>query len=671
MLFYKVEGIITNIAAENDDSRKAHRENVRKLSIKSNDFNQRFGKDSFHFISDSSDGVLTVGIISERSDNVKKKLSSYLKHIELELKDIAITEITINSIENLLRSADRQDYIGDDDEVMEKVGLDKITGRRGRGIEYGENIIEERNQKDVFGAADKFLLHDTFLPELERIYSGTSVNKAYGHPVHYMLQTDDRDTRREAYNILLQALYANNRLNSKRYCFLDFKPGENFSVMAYDTLYKVCAGGAVVVRYLANDDSEDDGFANSERDTIENLCEVAKRYRNQVLTVICLPRECKSAKSLFYENLGTMSFIEIQEEFVSDERAVSFLKMLARDNHVRTDKALFNKIEPSKGYLAPDLHSIFDEWYNRKLKTSIYPQYKDIAVAKREVIKAAPKGSAYDGLQEMIGLREAKAVIQKALNYYKMQKLYEEKGFKRDTPAMHMIFSGNPGTAKTSVARLFARIMKDNGLLSKGQLVEVGRGDLVGKYVGWTAQTVQAKFKSASGGVLFIDEAYSLVDENNGSFGDEAINTIVQEMENHREDVVVIFAGYPDKMESFMQRNPGLRSRIAFHVPFEDYNVSELCEIANLIGKGKGVSLDTEAMEKLKSAFEVASKQGDFGNGRYVRNVLEQAKMNQASRLIESDFDEITTDEISTIKAVDIVVPEPRSTQKRKIGFAC
>lgn len=671
MLFYKVEGIITNIAAENDDSRKAHRENVRKLSIKSNDFNQRFGKDSFHFISDSSDGVLTVGIISERSDNVKKKLSSYLKHIELELKDIAITEITINSIENLLSSADRQDYIGDDDEVMEKFGLDKITGRHGRGIEYGENIIEERNQKDVFGAADKFLLHDTFLPELERIYSGTSVNKAYGHPVHYMLQTDDRDTRREAYNILLQALYANNRLNSKRYCFLDFKPGENFSVMAYDTLYKVCAGGTVVVRYLANDDSEDDGFANSERDTIENLCEVAKRYRNQVLTVICLPRECKSAKSLFYENLGTMSFIEIQEEFVSDERAVSFLKMLARDNHVRTDKALFNKIKPSKGYLAPDLHSIFDEWYNRKLKTSIYPQYKDIAVAKREVIKAAPKGSAYEELQEMIGLREAKAVIQKALNYYKMQKLYEEKGFKRDTPAMHMIFSGNPGTAKTSVARLFARIMKDNGLLSKGQLVEVGRGDLVGKYVGWTAQTVQAKFKSASGGVLFIDEAYSLVDENNGSFGDEAINTIVQEMENHREDVVVIFAGYPDKMESFMQRNPGLRSRIAFHVPFADYNVSELCEIANLIGKGKGVSLDTEAMEKLKSAFEVASKQGDFGNGRYVRNVLEQAKMNQASRLLESDFDEITTDEISTIKAVDIVVPEPRSTQKRKIGFAC
>ena len=671
MLFYKVEGIVIDTATENNDSRKAHRENIRKLSIKSNDFNQRNGKDSFYFISDSSDGVLSLGIITERSDNVRNTLTSYLRYIGLPLKDIVIREITINTIENLLSSADRQDYISDDDEVMEKFGLDKITGRRGRGIEYGENIIEEENMKDIFRTAEKYLLHDTFLPELKRIYTETPTNKPYGHPVHYMLQTDDRDTRREAYKTLLQALYANNRLNSKRYCFLDFKPGESFSVMAYDALYKICAGGAVVVRYLANDDSEDNRFANSERDTIENLCDVAKRYRNQVLTVICLPRECKSSKSLFYENLGTMSFVEIQEEFVSDERAISFLKMLARDSHVRTDKALLSKIEPGKGYLAPDLHTIFDEWYNRKLKTSIYPQYKNIDVAKREVIRAAPKGNAYDELQEMVGLSEAKAVIQKALNYYKMQKLYEEMGFKRDTPAMHMIFSGNPGTAKTSVARLFARIMKDNGLLSKGQLVEVGRGDLVGKYVGWTAQTVQAKFKAASGGVLFVDEAYSLVDENSGSFGDEAINTIVQEMENHREDVVVIFAGYPDKMESFMQRNPGLRSRIAFHVPFADYNVSELCQIANLIGKGKGVSLDADAMEKLKSVFEVACKQGDFGNGRYVRNILEQAKMNQASRLLESDFDEITTDEISTIKAVDIVVPELRTTQKRKIGFAC
>ena len=119
---------------------------------------------------------------------------------------------------------------------------------------------------------------------------------------------------------------------------------------------------------------------------------------------------------------------------------------------------------------------------------------------------------------------------------------------------MHMVFTGNPGTAKTTVARLLAQIMQDNGLLSRGHLVEVGRSDLVGKYVGWTAKCVKEKFKEAKGGVLFIDEAYSLLDNRAGSYGDEAINTIVQEMENHREELVVIFAGYPEKWKNLFRK---------------------------------------------------------------------------------------------------------------------
>lgn len=232
------------------------------------------------------------------------------------------------------------------------------------------------------------------------------------------------------------------------------------------------------------------------------------------------------------------------------------MKLLARDNHVRTDKKLFAKLEGNRGYLAPELRTIFDGWYNNKLKTTVYPQYKEITTVKTEVEKAKPKGDAYKELMEMIGLTEAKNVILQALNYHKAQKLFADKGMKVDRPAMHMVFTGNPGTAKTTVARLFARIMRENGLLSRGHLVEVGRGDLVGKYVGWTAQTVQKRFEQAEGGVLFIDEAYSLVDGRSGSYGDEAINTIVQEMENYRDDMVVIFAGYPDRMEEFCRRIP-------------------------------------------------------------------------------------------------------------------
>lgn len=236
---------------------------------------------------------------------------------------------------------------------------------------------------------------------------------------------------------------------------------------------------------------------------------------------------------------------------------------------------------------------------------------------------------------------------------------------------MHMVFTGNPGTAKTSVARLFARIMRENGLLSRGRIVECGRGDLVGKYVGWTAQIIQKKFMEARGGVLFIDEAYSLVDDREGSFGDEAINTIVQEMENHRDDVVVIFAGYPDKMEQFLQKNPGLRSRIAFHVPFADYSARNLCDIARLIAKKKGLTLSEDACEKLYHVFDAARSERDFGNGRFARNVVERAKMAQASRLLTMDVEALSSRDVTTISAADITLPDLAHKQPpRTIGFA-
>ena len=176
-------------------------------------------------------------------------------------------------------------------------------------------------------------------------------------------------------------------------------------------------------------------------------------------------------------------------------------------------------------------------------------------------------------------------------------------------------------------------------------------------------------FGEAEGGVLFIDEAYSLVDDRDGSFGDEAISTIVQEMENHRDDTVVIFAGYPKKMEDFSQKNPGLRSRIAYHVPFADYSVEELCNIAVLIAKKKGLQLNAHAEEKLISIFETARRQADFGNGRYVRNVIEKAKMAQATRLITADYESITQKDITTLCAEDIESPVVTLSIKQPIGF--
>jgi AAA+ superfamily predicted ATPase len=161
------------------------------------------------------------------------------------------------------------------------------------------------------------------------------------------------------------------------------------------------------------------------------------------------------------------------------------------------------------------------------------------------------------------------------------------------------------------------------------------------------------------------------VDNRDGLYGDEAINTIVQEMENCREDMVVIFAGYPDKMEGFLQKNPGLRSRIAFHVHFDDYNADELCQITELLADKKKLKLAADVKEKLKPIYEAAMKDHDFGNGRFARNIFEKAVMKQASRLVAMDVDEVTSAEVGLLIADDFEAPAAASKEKRRIGFAC
>lgn len=279
-------------------------------------------------------------------------------------------------------------------------------------------------------------------------------------------------------------------------------------------------------------------------------------------------------------------------------------------------------------------------------------------------------GDARAELTSMIGLESAKEVISKAIAKFKLDKICMDMGIQRDRGSMHMVFTGNPGTAKTTVARLCAEIMNDEKILSTGSFVEVGRADLVGAHVGETALIVKKRFREAQGGVLFIDEAYSLCDSLKGGYGDEAINTIVQEMENHREDTLVIFAGYPGPMKEFLDRNPGMKSRIAFHVTFNDYSTDELCKITELMASKKHIAITEKAMDKLRSDFDAARVNDDYGNGRYVRKILEEAEMNLANRVVQLPESEITPEIITTIEECDIPDFKPDAGTKRRIGFA-
>ncbi len=670
MQFYSIDGIIVDREwSEQNNDRRIMKERARTILARSNTFNQKLSNKIYYYVSEMTEDTVSIGVICDDETAPAEWLKAYLKAIRVELKNVLIEETTFNRTENMLRSAERGDFIYNDSDVLERFELDKLQERYNRSVDYDEKIVDKGSKTAVYKEAERILSSEALVPELDRIYAGRAMKSVGGHPVHYIVQTDEEATRWSMCRLLLQALYSNERLRSRRYCSVNLRHDERFSVQYYDYLYKSNKGGVIVVKLEANVDEEDD-HANAEREVIEKLCMAAKKYRINVLTIFCLPRECTKTKEIFYENLDNMSFVELKEEFVGRDRAKEYLKMLAGKNKIRSDKRLFGKLEEKEEYLTSDLTQIFSSWYNEKLKISVYPQYNAVKSVKAELIKKEPKGTAYEELEKMIGLNSAKKVIKQALDYYKAQQVFADKGMKNEKASMHMVFTGNPGTAKTTVARLFSRIMKENGLLSQGKLIEVGRGDLVGKYVGWTAPTIQKKFKEAMGSVLFIDEAYSLVDDRSGSYGDEAINTIVQEMENHRNDVVVIFAGYPDKMEGFLNKNPGLRSRIVFHVSFDDYSTEDLCGIAGLIAEEKGLVIADDAYEKMSGIFREARKREDFGNGRYARNLIERARMAQSSRLLKKDYESVKKDDVMTILAEDIEEPCIEEKKNMVIGFS-
>ena len=248
------------------------------------------------------------------------------------------------------------------------------------------------------------------------------------------------------------------------------------------------------------------------------------------------------------------------------------------------------------------------------------------------------KRNYMDELQALVGIKSAKDQVKKILAFAKMRKAMEEKGEQLEPITLNMEFVGNPGTAKTTVARIVAGLLTEIGIIKTGKFIEVGRADLVAKYVGQTAPMVQNVFQRAKGGVLFIDEAYSLLEEGSGGFGDEAINMIVQEMENNRKDIIVIFAGYPDEMDEFFLRNPGLRSRVPFRVNFEDYNVDEMLDICKLEAFKKGFLTDDMADKKIMEICEKSIKNKNNGNGRFCRNLIETGVLNFAFRNY-GDFD--------------------------------
>ena len=268
-------------------------------------------------------------------------------------------------------------------------------------------------------------------------------------------------------------------------------------------------------------------------------------------------------------------------------------------------------------------------------------------------------------LNELIGLDGIKKEVNNLINMVTVHKLRQEHGLKSVDMSLHMVFSGNPGTGKTTIARMMARIYRSLGILSKGQLVEVDRSGLVAGYVGQTATKTAKVVESALGGVLFIDEAYSLSSKSENDFGLEAIDTLLKSMEDHREDLVVIVAGYDGLMDTFIHSNPGLESRFNHYLHFDDYTVDDMLAILALqLKKGQYV-LEDAASAAARDYIEASNTSSiAFGNARGVRNIFEKLLVEQANRL--STLPEITKEQLMTITEADVLAARASDTQLAK-----
>ncbi|SEN54175.1 stage V sporulation protein K [Amphibacillus marinus] len=263
----------------------------------------------------------------------------------------------------------------------------------------------------------------------------------------------------------------------------------------------------------------------------------------------------------------------------------------------------------------------------------------------------------HTAMEGYIGMQSLRQKIKEIYAFIAINKRRDEVGLKIEKHALHMLFKGNPGTGKTTVARTLAKLFVDLGVLEQGHVIEAERADLVGEYIGQTANKTRALIQRAKGGVLFIDEAYALARGSKKDFGKEAIDTLVKQMEDHHQSFILILAGYPNEMLTFLRTNPGLASRFPFILDFPDYTVDELIRIAKKMIKMRDYHLTTGAEASLRTVIDQEMNKKttqSFSNGRFIRNVIEQAIRNQSVRLIQQRVYDVK--ELILLKADDFEV---------------
>ena len=546
---------------------------------------------------------------------------------------------------------------------------------------FWEFLYPSLDKEAVRTKAQSLLPDSSFLEEIERILEQDR-GKFYGIPIHYKLIAGSTESAQAMVEVLVQALMCSHRLVTSRTSYVNLPRFEDVSNRS--DMQNLIANnyGAVTVVELGQKKEEEGSFFSSNQDSLQMIIPPLKLYKHhcQMIFVEIIGKQ-DGTKNYFKDISKEVNLVEIKEGVGNRQAAKELLKSIVDKSEIKeyVDFDALQKIvfaDEAAYYNISTIYKRWQEYADVALVNSLYSKYKPLLTTKiqheKEVLE---QESPFAKFNSMIGLASVKQTAKKLIATFKVQKKRQSLGLDKMGFSRHMLFTGNPGTAKTTVARLLAQIFAKEGITDTPTFIECGRADLVGQYVGQTAVKVKRAFERAKGGVLFIDEAYSLVDGYRGHYGDEAINTIVQEMENNRENTVVIFAGYPKPMQRFLDANEGLRSRIGFQLEFPDYNAHELLDILELMLKERAYCLSESAKAKALEIFKQAAKQNDFGNGRFVRNLLEQMIMQQSLRIYDEGSDRSwDKDSISMLTAADIpgdILPKSQNTATKVIGFNC
>lgn len=346
----------------------------------------------------------------------------------------------------------------------------------------------------------------------------------------------------------------------------------------------------------------------------------------------------------------------------------------------KRDEIIRTQLDVIETLISNNMNRIADDFWGAPAKPSTPVQRKNIE--KADAAKPAPAAEKSPDeelpmediedlkaeLNQLIGLDGVKKEVNNLINMVTVHKMRQEHGLKPVEMSLHMVFSGNPGTGKTTIARMMARIYRSLGVLSKGQLVEVDRSGLVAGYVGQTAGKTAKVIESALGGVLFIDEAYSLASKSENDFGAEAIDTLLKAMEDHRDDLVVIVAGYDELMDGFIHSNPGLESRFNRYLHFEDYTIDEMMAILDLQLKKGQYQMDVAARTAVREYIEISNTgSSSFGNARGIRNIFEKLLVEQANRI--AAMENVCKEDLLSITEADVHAARSCDTQLAKAEF--